>query len=117
MITPPSGVRVLVWSQPVDFRCGMDKLAALVQMTLRADPFAGDVFVFRPRRADRVKLLVYDGSGLILVTKRLEQGRFLWPAPGAGVVRLSAVQLSVLLAGLPWERLRSRAVARPQAAC
>jgi transposase len=54
---------------------------------------------------------------LILVTKRLEQGRFLWPAPGDGVVRLSAVQLSVLLAGLPWERLRSRAVARPQAAC
>jgi transposase len=117
MITPPPGVRVLVWSQPVDFRSGMDKLAALVQMTLRADPFAGDVFVFRPRRADRVKLLVYDGSGLILVTKRLEQGRFLWPAPGDGVVRLSAVQLSVLLAGLPWERLRSRAVARPQAAC
>jgi transposase len=65
----------------------------------------------------RVKLLVYDGSGLVLVTKRLEQGRFLWPAPGDGVVRLSAVQLSVLLAGLPWERLRSRAVARPQAAC
>jgi len=117
MITPPPGVRVLVWSQPVDFRSGMDKLAALVQVTLRADPFAGDVFVFRPRRADRVKLLVYDGSGLILVTKRLEQGRFLWPAPGDGVVRLSAVQLSVLLAGLPWERLRSRAVARPQAAC
>jgi transposase len=54
---------------------------------------------------------------LILVTKRLEQGRFLWPAPGDGVVRLSAVLLSVLLAGLPWERLRSRAVARPQAAC
>jgi transposase len=101
----------------VAFRSGMDKLAALVQMTLRADPFAGDVFVFRPRRADRVKLLVYDGSGLILVTKRLERGRFLWPAPGDGVVRLSAVQLSVLLAGLPWERLRSRAVARPQAAC
>src|SRR5690349_17042987 len=117
MITVPSGVRVLVWSQPVDFRRGMDRLAALVQITLRADVFAGDVFVFRSRRSDRVKLLVFDGTGLILVTKRLEQGRFLWPAPGDGVVRLSAVQLSVLLAGLPWERLRSRAVARPQAVC
>ena len=117
MITVPSGVRVLVWSQPVDFRRGMDSLAALVQLTLRADPFAGDVFVFRPRRSDRLKLLVYDGSGLIFVTKRLERGRFLWPLPGDGVVRLSAVQLSVLLAGLPWDRLRSRAVPRPQAAC
>jgi transposase len=117
MITVPSGVRVLVWSQPVDFRRGMDSLAALVQMTLRANPFAGDVFVFRSRRADRLKLVVWDGTGMVLVTKRLEQGRFVWPPPGDGMVRLSAVQLSVLLAGLPWERLRSRAVARPQAAC
>jgi len=46
MITVPSGVRVLVWSTPVDFRAGMDRLAALVQVTLRLDPFAGDVFVF-----------------------------------------------------------------------
>lgn len=117
MITVPSGVRVLVWSQPVDFRRGMDSLAALVQMTLRADPFAGDVFVFRSRRSDRVKLLVFDGTGLVLVTKRLEQGRFVWPPAGDGMVWLSAVQLSVLLAGLPWERLCSRAVVRPQAAC
>ena len=71
MIPVPSGVRVLVWSQPVDFRAGMDRLAALVQMTLRANPFAGDVYVFRSRRTDRVKLLVFDGTGLVLVTKRL----------------------------------------------
>ena len=50
MITAPPGVRVLVWSTPVDFRAGMDRLAALVQVTLRLDPFAGDVFVFRSRR-------------------------------------------------------------------
>jgi transposase len=117
MITVPPGVRVLMWSEPVDFRRGMDSLAALVQMTLRADPFAGDIFVFRSRRRDRVKLLVFDGTGLVLVTKRLEQGGFLWPPTSDGLVRLSAVQLSVLLAGLPWDRLRVRAVARPQAAC
>ena len=68
MITAPPGVRVLVWPAPVDFRRGMDSLAALVQVTLRLDPFAGDVFVFRSRRPDRVKLLVYDGTGLILIT-------------------------------------------------
>jgi transposase len=98
MITVPPGVRVLVWSAPVDFRRGMDSLAALVQVTLRLDPFAGDVFVFRSRRPDRVKLLLYDGTGLILITKRLEAGRFKWPPVTDGVVRLSALQLSVRLA-------------------
>ena len=117
MIPVPSGVRVLVWSQPVDFRAGMDRLAALVQMTLRANPFAGDVYVFRARRTDRVKLLVFDGTGLVLVTKRLERGHFVWPPRGEDVVRLSAVQLSVLLAGLPWERLRAPPGSRPQMAC
>ncbi len=118
MITVPPGVRVLVWSTPVDFRAGMDRLAALVQVTLRLDPFAGNVFVFRSRRPDRLKLLVYDGTGLVLVTKRLEKGRFVWPSPATdGVVRLSALQLSVLLSGLPWERLRARPVPRPMAAC
>lgn len=117
MIVPPPGVRVLVWSSPVDFRAGMDRLAALVQMALRADPFAGDVFVFRSRRADRVKLLVFDGTGLILVTKRLERGRFVWPAATDGVVRLSALQLSALLSGVPWQRLQTPAVPRPQVAC
>lgn len=90
---------------------------ALVQVTLRADPFAGDVFVFRSRRLDRVKLLVFDGTGLVLVTKRLERGGFLWPPVTDGVVRLSALQLSVLLSGLPWDGLRRRSTPRPQAAC
>jgi transposase len=117
MISFPPGVRVMLWSAPIDFRAGLDRLAALVQMTLRADPFAGDVFVFRSRRADRVKLLVFDNTGLVLVTKRLEAGRFVWPPIKDGVVQLSAVQLSVLLAGLPWERLQARPVPRPQAAC
>ena len=66
MITVPPRVRVLVWPAPVDFRRGMDSLAALVQVTLRLDPFAGDVFVFRSRRSDRVKLILYDGTGLCL---------------------------------------------------
>src|SRR4051812_19736944 len=94
MITAPPGVRVLVWSAPVDFRAGIDRLAALVQVTLRLDPFAGDVFVFRSRRSDRLKLLVYDGTGLVLITKRLEAGHFAWPLVTDGVVRLSALQLS-----------------------
>ena len=84
-------------AQPVDFRKGMDGLAALVQQALRADPFAGEVFIFRPKRADRVKILVYDGTGLCLYAKRLEAGRFSWPSPAEGVVRLTSAQLATLL--------------------
>ena len=90
MIAVPPGVRILLAARPVDFRKGMDGLAALVQQALRADPFQGDVFIFRPKRADRVKILVYDGTGLCLYSKRLEAGRFSWPSPAEGVVRLSA---------------------------
>jgi transposase len=65
----------------------------------------------------RIKLLVYDGTGLILITKRLEAGHFAWPPVTDGVVRLSALQLSVLLSGLPWERLGAPPISRPRAAC
>jgi transposase len=116
VIAVPPGVRILLAARPVDFRKGMDSLAALVQQALRADPFAGEVFVFRAERADRVKILVYDGTGLCLYSKRLEAGRFCWPQPADGVVRLSAAQLATLLEGLPWHRLQPRAIPRPSTA-
>jgi transposase len=131
VILVPPGVRILLAARPVDFRKGMDGLAALsalptslrgigqrpmVQQALQADPFQGDVFIFRPRRADRVKILVYDGTGLCLYSKRLEAGRFCWPSPAEGVVRLSAAQLATLLEGLPWHRLQPRAIPRPSTA-
>ena len=68
----PPGVRVLVATRPVDFRRGADGLARTVQSILQQDPFSGTVFVFRSKRSDRVKLLVYDGTGLVLIWKRLE---------------------------------------------
>jgi transposase len=118
VIAVPPGVRILLAARPVDFRKGMDGLAALVQQALQADPFRGDVFIFRfrPRRTDRVKILVYDGTGLCLYSKRLEAGRFSWPSPAEGVVRLSAAQLATLLEGLPWHRLEPRAIPRPSTA-
>ena len=103
-------------ARPVDFRKGMDGLAALVQQALRADPFAGDVFIFRAKRADRVKILVFDGTGLVLYAKRLEAGRFCWPSPADGVVRLTSAQLATLLEGLAWNMLRPRPVRRPSVA-
>jgi transposase len=116
VILVPPGRRILLAAQPCDFRKGMDGLAALVQQALRADPFAGDVFIFRAKRADRVKILVFDGTGLVLYSKRLEAGGFCWPSPAEGVVRLTGAQLATLLEGLPWDRLQPRPVRRPSTA-
>jgi transposase len=114
--TPPAGVRVLIATRPVDFRRGADGLAATVQTILRQDPFCGTIFVFRSKRADRVKLLVYDGTGLVLIWKRLEGSRFKWPAISDGVMRLSGAQLAALFEGLDWRRVHAPRIARPKLA-
>ena len=76
MIAVPAGVRVLVATKPVDFRRGADSLAALAREELQRDPFLGAIFVFRSKKADRLKILTCDGTGLVLVWKRLEQSAF-----------------------------------------
>jgi transposase len=114
VIPVPPGIRVLIATRPVDFRKGADSLAALAKETLAQDPFAGAVLVFRSRRADRLKILVWDGSGLVLVWKRLEQGAFKWPPITDGVMRLSGGQLAALLDGLDWTRLHLPRIARPK---
>lgn len=116
MIVPPTGVRVLVATKPVDFRKGMDGLAAYIQEAFKTDPFSGVIYVFRAKRADRVKLLFWDQTGLCLLSKRLEDGKFHWPNVQDGVMRLSPAQLSALLEGLDWSRVHARRVARPTAA-
>mgnify|MGYP002260918075 CR=1 FL=1 len=78
--------------------------AALVQTALGEQPFSGDVFVFRGKRGDLVKLLWWSGDGMNLYAKRLERGRFVWPQATSGVVHLSAAQLSMLLEGIDWRR-------------
>lgn len=97
--TPPAGVRVLIATRPVDFRRGADSLAAMVQSVLGQDPFCGTVFVFRSKRADRVKMLVYDGTGLVLIWKRLEGAKFKWPAISDGVMRCPQRNLQRCLKG------------------
>ena len=115
MIVPPTSVRVLVATKPVDFRKGMDGLAAFVQEELKADPFSGIIYVFRAKRSDRIKLLFWDQTGLCLLSKRLEGANFRWPAIADGVMRLSPAQLSALLEGLDWTRVHARRVVRPTA--
>ena len=97
-------LRILLACQPVDFRCGIDSLAALCKRELAADPFSGALFVFRNRRGTALKMLCYDGLGFWLVTRRLSQGRLRWwpPAQDAALHPLQAQQLAVLLYnGLP----------------
>ena len=112
MIAVAAGVRVLVATKPVDFRRGADSLAALVREQLRHDPFSGTVFIFRSKRADRLKILAWDGSGLVLFWKRLEHGAFRWPPISDGMMRLSASQLSALVDGMDWSRLYAPDVPR-----
>jgi transposase len=95
----------MVATRPVDFRKGAEGLAALVRESMSADPFSGTVYVFRAKRADRVKLIFWDGTGVCLFAKRLEDGEFRWPKVQDGVLRLSAAQLAALLEGLDWRRV------------
>jgi transposase len=114
MIIPPGPVRVMVAAKPVDFRKGMDGLAALVKEELKADPFGGVIYVFRAKRADRVKMVFWDGTGLVLVAKRLDEGKFRWPKIQDGVVRLTPAQFTALVEGLDWTRVFARRVRQPQ---
>jgi transposase len=83
-------------------RKGFDGLAAMVQTALEANSFCGHVFVFRGRRGDMLKVPWFDGQGLLLLAKRLERGRFVWPQAVSGKVSLSPAQLSMLLEGIDW---------------
>ena len=116
MITPSHKVWIFVASDPVDFRKGHDGLAALVQSHLRQKPFDGSVYVFRAKRADRLKLIYWDGSGLVMAYKRLEESTFTWPAIRDGAMTLNRAQFEALFAGLDWRRVRSLEVRRPAVA-
>ena len=107
--------RVLIATKPVDFRKGAMGLAAIVEAEFKVDPFSGVIYVFRSKRADRIKLLFWDGTGVCLLIKRLEDSKFRWPRIEDGVMRLSPAQLSALLEGLEWTRVHARRVQRPTA--
>jgi transposase len=102
MIPVPTGVRVWLATGHTDLRRGFDGLALIVQETLRRDPHSGHLFVFRGKRGDLLKILWHDGQGMCLFAKRLERGRFIWPATVGGAVTITAAQLGYLLEGIDW---------------
>ncbi len=105
MIGPSGTFKVMVATKPVDFRKGSEGLAALVREAMQCEPYSGAVYVFRAKRADRIKLIFWDGTGMCMFAKRLEDGKFQWPKIQDSVMRLSAAQLSALLEGLDWRRV------------
>lgn len=104
MMIVPAGVKVHLALGVTDMRKGLDGLAALVQEHLKKDPFCGHLFAFRGRSASMLKVLFWDGNGLCLFTKRIDQGGFVWPRmvdPG-GTIPLSPAQLAMLIEGIDW---------------
>lgn len=111
MLTLPAAVRIYVAAEAADFRRGFDGLAALVRSVIGADPLSGHLFVFLNRRKNRIKLLVWDRTGYLLLYKRLERGTFTLatePEPGRRHVELDAGELSLLLEGLDLRGARRR---------
>ncbi len=104
MMLVPAGVKVHIALGITDMRKGLDGLAMLVQEVLEQDPFSGHLFAFRGRKANLVEIVFWDGTGLSLFTKRLEQGRFPWPGADAlgDTVALTSEQLAMLIEGIDW---------------
>ena len=96
MIPVPSGVRVWLAVGHTDMRRGMNGLALQMQQALGRDPPAGDLYVFRGKRGDLIKIIWHDGIGMSLYSKRLESGRFTWPSRTEGAVAISAAQLAYM---------------------
>src|ERR1700691_5309429 len=113
MIPLPSGVRVWLATGDTGMRKGFASLSLQVQEVLRRDPLSGQLFCFRGRSGDLLKVIWHDGQGACLFTKRLERGRFLLPSLADGVVTISVAQLSYLLSGIDWRM--PQAPWRPQA--
>lgn len=102
MILIPAGAQVWLATGHTDMRKGFHSLALSVQEILKRDPHNGHLFVFRGRKGSLVKIIWHDGQGACLFMKRLERGRFIWPAAVDGAVTISTAQLGYMLEGIDW---------------
>ena len=100
MFSVDAHTRVYIASQPADFRRQIDGLSLMVQEVLQLDPFSAHLFVFSNKGRDKLKLLYWHHNGFVLLYKRLERGRFVWPRPTSGQpVCLTLRELTHLLEG------------------
>ena len=99
MIVPAQAIKIVIATKPVDFRKGHDGLAAYAEKELKLKAYSGIIVVFRAKRADRIKILLWDGTGMVLIYKRLEASKFAWPTIKDGTMRLTKAQFEALFEG------------------
>jgi transposase len=109
VIPQPNQVWLVV--EPLDMRAGTDSLSLRIQNTLGRSPCDGTAYAFRNRRQNRMKLLIWDGTGVWLCQRRLHKGHFIWPTAEAVVCMLTAAQWQWLISGVDWQRLDAAAPA------
>ena len=114
MIAAGADLKIYIATRPIDFRCGHDGLAAKVQEMLRLNPFSGAAFVFRSKRADRIKILVWDQTGLVFTSA--SKVASLFGTIADGVMRMSPAMFAALFKGLDWRLVRPEEARCPQAA-
>jgi len=108
MLSMLPGGRILVAVEPADGRKGIDSLAGVVRSVLKGDPLSGDLFVFKTRRADKLKILAWMGDGFALYLRRLERGTFAFPTATDAGVTVTPTQLAMILGGLDPTKTRER---------
>ena len=109
MMPQPSQVWLVV--EPLDMRAGTDSLSLRIQNTLGRSPCDGTAYAFRNRRQTRMKLLIWDGTGVWLCQRRLHKGHIIWPTAQTTVAMLTATQWQWLISGVDWQRLDAAAPA------
>jgi transposase len=100
--------RIWICLQPQDGRKGMDGLAAVVTTHLKRDALGGDLFVFRNRRGDRLKILAWQGDGFALYLRRLERGTFAFPNGDTADLAITTTELAMILGGVELAGARRR---------
>lgn len=100
--------QVFLAIEPLDMRWGTDRLSCHAQQLMGRSPSDGTAYAFTNRNRTRLKLLVWDGTGVWLCQRRLHQGRFRWPVLGDTVHRLSQQEWRWLVAGVEWQRLTAK---------
>jgi len=114
MIAPSNTYKIYLATQPVDFRKGMDGLAEYVLNNFDLDPFSGAFFVFRSKGKGKIKVLMWDGTGLVLIYKRIEGAGFVWPQMSEGTITLTKAQFEALFEGIDWRRVASAPYHHPK---
>lgn len=116
MLTLPPDTRIFMALAPIDMRRSFDGLCAAVVEVLKQNPLEGHLFLFRGKRGDRVKALIWDRNGLAIWYKRLEKGRYKWPSRDAASLEITEQELALLLDGVDFTRLRRLPVFHAHAA-